>query len=77
MEDNTINGSSTDGAAIDGAESVTRPTKSLEQRCIELMEEKIARLEAEISSFKEENKRASKSQVSTVLPNHSSLYYSC
>lgn len=61
MEDNTINGSSTDSAAIDGAESVTRPTKSLEQRCIELMEEKIARLEAEISSLKE-NKRDSKSQ---------------
>jgi hypothetical protein len=74
MEDNTINGSSTNSAVIDGAESVTRPTKSLEQRCIELMEEKIARLEAEISSLKE-NKHDSKSQVSTVLLNHSSLYY--
>lgn len=74
MEDNTINGSSADSAAIDGAESATRPTKSLEQRYIELMEEKIARLEAEISSLKE-NKRDSKSQVSTVLLNHSSLYY--
>jgi len=57
-----------------GAEPVTRPTKSLEQHCIELMEEKIARLEAEISSLKE-NERDSKSQVSTVLLNHSSLYY--
>ena len=54
-----------------GVEQMEKTAKHLEQRYIELLEEKIARLETEIKLHKDEP------SVSIILPSRLPHFYSC
>ena len=64
MGDTTVGNSSAENAVVNGEASLDKTTKSLEQRYIELLEEKIARLQVENSSLKDGSQQHSKTPVS-------------
>jgi hypothetical protein len=55
---------------------MAKTAKNLEQRYIELLEEKIARLEAEIKLHTDEQKNVSETSVSIILPSRLPHFYS-
>jgi chaperonin GroEL (HSP60 family) len=77
MGNDVMNSSTTDkNTSPNGMEQMAKMAKTLEQRYIELLEEKIARLEREIKLNKDEEKAVSETSVSIILLSSLPHFYS-